>query len=143
MRPEGGHGHYICGVSPTSLRDPDYDSVEGLCMTEADHELFEEIIWPTLYERIPAFESLKVNSAWAGYYDYNTFDQNGIIDECPGCHNVILANGFSGHGLQQSPAAGRAAAELVLERRFVSIPLERFGFQRVLHGEPLYEDGIV
>ena len=32
-----------------------------------------------LLERVPAFEELKVISSWAGFYDYNTLDQVGLL----------------------------------------------------------------
>jgi hypothetical protein len=37
-----------------------------------DHHLFENVIWPTLAERVPAFNELKVTGFWAGFYDVNT-----------------------------------------------------------------------
>ncbi len=85
----------------------------------------------------------QLKSAWAGYYDYNTLDQNAIIGTHPYHSNVIFATGFSGHGIQQAPAAGRAVMELLLEGGFVSADLSRFGFRRVIMNEPIYEQNIV
>ena len=107
-----------------------------------DHTIFEEVIWPALYARCEAFGSLKVRSSWAGFYEYNTFDQNGIIGRHPHVANMVLCNGFSGHGLQQSPAAGRAVAEIITGSP-QTVDVSSLGFERVLRGEPVYEQNIV
>ena len=133
---------------------------------DIDYSYFDERIWPILAQRIPAFEALKVccpglrslsilicshtfsvhvqlQNAWAGFYDYNTFDHNAVI----GCHpiisNLVLANGFSGHGIQQSPAVGRAISEEILDGGSHSIQLEQFSFQRIVEGRPLREKNVV
>ena len=90
-----------------------------------------------------AFERLKVRSSWAGNYDYNTLDQNALIGRHPTLENVYMACGFSGHGIQQSPAIGRAMAELLLDGHFTTIDLARFGFERVIKGEKILERNIV
>ena len=146
FRPEG-HGStetFICGVSPNAADDADVWDAAALSVGEDDHSaLFEEVIWPALYNRVEAFGELKVQASWAGWYEYNTFDQNAIIGWHPDLTNVALLNGFSGHGLQQSPAAGRAVAELIERGRFDSLDLSLFGLERVQQGRPVYEMGIV
>ncbi|KAK5608629.1 hypothetical protein CRENBAI_022868 [Crenichthys baileyi] len=84
-----------------------------------------------------------VTSAWAGFYDYNTFDQNGIIGMHPLINNMYFATGFSGHGLQHSPAVGRAVAELILDGEFKTLDLSGFSFRRILTQEPMLEQNIV
>ena len=84
-----------------------------------------------------------MQSAWAGYYDYNTLDQNAIIGAHPVISNFVFANGFSGHGIQQSPAVGRAVSEIILDGKSHSIDLSRFSFQRIIDGAPLKEKNIV
>lgn len=84
-----------------------------------------------------------MTSAWAGYYDYNTFDQNGIIGMHPLINNMYFVTGFSGHGLQHSPAVGRSVAELILDGNFKTLDLSSFGFRRILAQEPMLERNIV
>jgi len=138
---------FLCGVSPSVAEDVDYECsvVEQQEQPlHADHELFDNIIWPALYHRVPAFGNLKVQSSWAGLYEYNTVDQNAIIAFHPELPNVLCVNGFSGHGLQHSPAAGRAAAELLVEKRFQTLDLSIFGYDRCRGlAEPVLEVGIV
>jgi FAD-dependent oxidoreductase domain-containing protein 1 len=135
FRPEG-RGH-ICGVSPPAQAD--FDDLP----LEVDHALFEDVIWPALAARVPAFEALRVTSSWAGYYEYNTFDQNGIVGALPGVPNLLLANGFSGHGIQQSPAVGRGMAELIVHGGYRKLDLSPLGYERIVAGRPLRERNVV
>ncbi len=134
-RPEGTG--FIGGISPTEPDDPDTTDLE------IDYRWYEEVVWPTLAHRIPAFEAIKLVRAWAGHYDYNTLDQNAILGPHPELKNFYFANGFSGHGLQQSPAVGRAIAELIVHGGYRSIDLGRFGYERVLRHAPLFEINVV
>ncbi|XP_055063824.2 FAD-dependent oxidoreductase domain-containing protein 1 [Misgurnus anguillicaudatus] len=137
FRREGLGGNYITGMSPEEMEEPDISNLD------VDHEFFQEKVWPRLAHRVPAFENLKVSGAWAGFYDYNTFDQNGIIGQHPLVTNMYFATGFSGHGLQQSPAVGRAVAELIVDGGFKTIDLSAFDVKRILLQEPLLERNIL
>lgn len=136
--PSGAYFHpegegFIGGIQPPEDQDPecfDYD---------VQHTLFEEILWPILAERVPAFEALRCEHAWAGHYDYNTFDQNVILGYHPEVDNMVYANGFSGHGMQQSPAVGRGLAELIEFGKYRSLDLSRMGWERVLNNQPIVE----
>ncbi|XP_061607322.1 FAD-dependent oxidoreductase domain-containing protein 1 isoform X1 [Phyllopteryx taeniolatus] len=137
FRREGFGGNYIAGRSPDQGEEPDVANLD------VDHQFFQDKIWPELAHRVPAFEKLKVTSAWAGYYDYNTLDQNGIVGTHPLVSNMYFATGFSGHGLQHSPAVGRAVAELILDGGFSTVDLSRLGFRRIADREPVLERNIV
>jgi FAD-dependent oxidoreductase domain-containing protein 1 len=128
---------FLTGVSPPEDDDPerfDYD---------VDWPIFDNTVWPALAERVPAFESIKPGRAWAGHYDLNTFDHNAIVGRIPGCDNAYLAAGFSGHGLQQSPAVGRGLAELIAHGRYVSLDLSDFGADRIVKQRPLLETNVI
>ncbi|GMH87014.1 hypothetical protein TrVE_jg13482 [Triparma verrucosa] len=135
-------GDFICGCTPTE--DDEQDAERHTDDIDPDYSLWEEVIWPKLYERCEAFGGAKVLNQWAGWYEYNVKDQNGIVGFHPDCSNLILANGFSGHGLQQSPAVGRAVSELVEDGKFRTIDLDRFKFERFEEeGGLIFEEGIV
>jgi sarcosine oxidase len=136
---------FITGVSPEEADDPDmppYGRPDDQRF-DVEYAQFEEIVWPTIAQRVPAFEAIKPSGAWAGHYDYNTFDQNGVVGRHPEVANFLFANGFSGHGLQQSPAVGRAVSELVLHGGYRTIDLTRFGWERIPAGKPLLELNVV
>ncbi|RMH47123.1 MAG: FAD-binding oxidoreductase [Alphaproteobacteria bacterium] len=105
VRPEGAG--FIAGAA--SARQPD-----DPWSLPVDWNLFEARIWPVLARRVPAFERLRVAGAWAGPYDWNEVDQDGILGADPACPNLFHITGFSGHGLQHAPAAGRALAAMIL-----------------------------
>ncbi|MDE0493923.1 MAG: FAD-binding oxidoreductase, partial [Acidimicrobiaceae bacterium] len=89
---------YMAGCPPD--RDPPVDHDDF----DMDHDIFEDKVWPALAHRIPAFERIKVTSRWAGHYAYNRFDHNAVVGPHPEVSNFLFVNGFSGHGMQQSPA---------------------------------------
>ncbi len=103
---------------------------------------FYEMLWPELAEFVPDFESLKLIRGWAGLYAMNTLDGNAILGEWPELNGLFLANGFSGHGLQQAPAVGRYIAELIT-RQSHAMDLSIFNPARILENKPLSENGIV
>ncbi len=107
-----------------------------------DDKRFMEILWPELAQFVPAFDTLKLLRGWAGLYAVNTLDGNTILGEWPEIKGLYLANGFSGHGLQQAPAVGRYLSELI-----VGIPpvldLSIFRPERILENKPLSEGGLV
>lgn len=137
FRPEGNR--FLCGISPSPEKDLDcYEDIDAV-----DYAPYEETLWPLLAHRVPAFEAIKLSSAWVCRYDYNTFDQNAIVGAHPDIENLYLANGFSGHGLQQSPAMGRAICELIVHGTYKTLDLSRFGFARVAANAALREVNVV
>jgi glycine/D-amino acid oxidase-like deaminating enzyme len=131
FRPEGTR--FIAGVPPQGER------TAADATLEVDHALFEDVVWPALANRVPAFEAIRCTSAWAGFYEVNTFDHNAVIGRVPGVEGLLLINGFSGHGMQQAPAAGRALAELIVHGAYRTLDVSELGFARIAAGRPLKE----
>jgi glycine/D-amino acid oxidase-like deaminating enzyme len=134
-RPEGGR--FIAGAPP----DPDPPVAAD--DFEPRHAEWEAVVWPALAARSPAFEALKLTGYWAGHYDMNTLDSNAIVGPHPEVANFFFANGFSGHGLQQAPAVGRALAELIVHGHYRSLDLTPLGYGRVAAGQPFPEHAVI
>lgn len=134
-RPEGKF--FLAGCPPVE------DPAAGFDDFEPRYEEFEDIIWPALAGRSPAFEAIKVVNQWAGHYDFNVLDHNLIVGRHPEVQNFIFANGFSGHGLQQGPAAGRGVSELIVYGGYRTLDLSEVGYERVLENRPFLEKAVI
>jgi glycine/D-amino acid oxidase-like deaminating enzyme len=92
---------------------------------------------------VPAFDRLRLLDTWAGHYEVNTLDSNAIIGPHPQIANLLFANGFSGHGLQQAPAVGRGLAEWIVTGAYQTLDLRPLGFDRIVRGQPVRELNVV
>ena len=129
--------YYMAGCPPDDDAPVDHDDFI------ADHSLWENKVWPAVATRVPQFESIKLINMWIGHYDYNTLDQNAIVGPHPELDNFLFVNGFSGHGLQQSPAIGRGLAEWIAYGEYRSLDLAPFSVERVLRGEKFLEKAVI
>lgn len=134
---ENGGGTYQAGGHADIDPAVDFDDFA------MDHSIWENHIWPTLATRIPQFEAIKVQSEWAGHYSYNTFDHNAILGPHDEVSNFFFLNGFSGHGLQQSPAMGRGTAEIMLHGNYKTLDLSEFHFNRIGQNLPVSEKAVI
>ncbi len=135
FRPEGRG--FLCGAPPRH-GDPDEPPLDAI-----DHGLFDDVLWPALARRVPAFEALRLRSAWAGYYEMNDFDHNGLAGALPGWANTYAACGFSGHGMQQAPAVGCALAAAIAGGACDAPVLAPLSPQRLLHGDRVVERNVI
>ena len=136
FRPEGPN--YIAGSSPHG-EQPDPDTFD----LEVDRSWFEKVIWPAIAHRVPAFEAIRLLDAWAGHYEVNTLDHNAVIGPHPDLPNFLFANGFSGHGLQQAPAAGRALSEWIATGDYETIDMRPLGYERIAANQPYRELNVI
>ncbi len=133
LRPEGRF--LIAGMDPRADEDdlpldPDYSELD-------EHQ------WAVLAHRIPALEAMRIERAWAGYYEMNHFDHNAVIGPFDGFDNFYCIAGFSGHGMQHAPAAGLALAEWILEGEPKTIDVRPLGHDRIARGAPLLELNVI
>lgn len=92
-------------------------------------DYFLNDIWPRLAERVPLFETLKLEHGYAGLYE-NTPDECCILGEHPELKGFYLANGFSGHGVMQAPATGKLISELIRLGRYETLNASEFSLDR-------------
>ncbi len=117
------------------------DDVPGFNFN-VDYDFFNEVIWPELAHRMPIFTALKLTRGWSAAYSVNTIDSNGIIGAHPELEGFYLATGFSGHGLQQAPAAGRGVSELIRLGRYETLDLSPLRFERFEKNELVIEESV-
>ena len=134
---ENGGGTYQCGGHS------DIDPAVAFDDFAMDHSIWQEHVWPVLATRIPQFEAIKVTSEWGGHYAYNTFDHNAIMGPHTEVENFIFLNGFSGHGLQQSPAMGRGTAEIMVHGKYQTLDMTQFHYDRIPAGRKIIEKAII
>ncbi|SFH65017.1 NAD(P)/FAD-dependent oxidoreductase [Albimonas pacifica] len=134
-RPEGRF--FLAGAPP--VEDPEV----ALDDFDPRHEEFEEIVWPALAERSEVFEAIRLQRFWAGHYEWNAFDRNGVVGPHPDVANLVFATGFSGHGLQHAAGVGRGVAEWLLHGGYRSLDLAPLSWARLLENRPLVETEII
>jgi len=135
MRTEGSL--YMAGCPPDDDPAVDYDDFVE------DHSLWQEKVWPVIANRVPQFEAVKLVRSWVGHYAFNSFDQNAILGPHTTVENFLFLNGFSGHGLQQSPALGRGTAELITYGEYRSLDLSDFNYRRIEENRPFDEKAVI
>ena len=135
VRSEGKY--YLAGCPP------DVDDDVAVDDFAFDHSIWETKVWPAIASRVPAFERVKVINQWVGHYAYNTLDQNAVVGPHSKVRNFIFLNGFSGHGLQQSPALGRGVAEWITYGAYQTLDLGAFGYARVETNETFAEYAVI
>jgi len=130
---------FIGGWTP-GPHDADPDD---LPLDEPDLAQFDEKLWPALAHRVPAFEALRRTGAWDGYYEVHPLDHNALVGPHPQCANLLLACGFSGHGLQHAAGIGRGIAEWVVHGGYLSLDLSPLAPARVVDGRPFVEQAVI
>jgi sarcosine oxidase subunit beta len=90
---------------------------------------FLERVSPVAVKRLPVLADAAIAHAWAGLYEV-TPDAMPIIGEASELDGFFMIAGFSGHGFQHSPAAGRMLATMIAGEAVVDIDTSHFAFDR-------------
>jgi len=101
-----------------------------------DYDAMVEVAENSIY-RVPVLEKAEIDRGWAGSYEISP-DNHAILGEIPGLKGFFLANGFSGHGFQHSPAVGKVMAELILGEK-PSIDISCLSLERFAKGDLIRE----
>ena len=88
--------------------------------------------------RVPMLENARIARGWAGLYEISP-DHHAILGRVPEVEGFILANGFSGHGFQHSPAVGKVIAELIVDGKATTIDISPLSIERFSRGELIQE----
>jgi sarcosine oxidase subunit beta len=87
--------------------------------------------------RVPSIAKVPIDPArcWAGLYEMSP-DKHAILGRAPGCENLFLVNGSSGHGVMHAPALGQLLAEIIVHKQARSLDVRALRPTRFIEGEP-------
>ena len=108
--------------------------------TAVDWDFLAQIVEPA-FHRLPALEAAEVSNGWAGLYE-TTPDHNAVLGPPAGVEGLMLANGFSGHGLMHAPAAGELIAEWIVDGR-PSLDLSPLRLERFAEASAIVEANVI
>lgn len=120
------------------MSDPDEPSSYNMTVS---WELLEKIT-PAATRRLPALAEAGIAHAWAGLYEM-TPDAMPIIGPAQPVDGLYVVAGFSGHGFQHSPAAGRILAEMIVNRKARGFDPSLFSLDRFSQGTGVGEATVV
>jgi sarcosine oxidase subunit beta len=86
-------------------------------------------------ERVVGLGGVPVESAYSGLYEMSP-DGHAILGRAPGCENLFLANGSSGHGVMHAPALGQLLAEMIVHGEARSLDARALRPSRFAEGRP-------
>jgi sarcosine oxidase subunit beta len=103
-----------------------------------------EAVTAKAHQRVPVLRRARIDPAacWAGLYEMSP-DKHAILGPAPGCPNLFLVNGSSGHGVMHSPALGHLLAEIMSDGRATSLDVRALRPTRFAEGEPNPVSGLL
>ena len=114
--------------SPGFSQTPDLDYLAG--------------VWEDAARRLPRVEEASMKTLNAGLYEVSP-DHNAILGPVPGLPRLVLANGFSGHGMQHSPAVGKAISEVIADGESRTLDITPFSITRFTESPGTPEGNVI
>jgi len=89
--------------------------------TNVDPSWIEAVV-AMAHRRVPVLRGTAVDrsASWGGLYEISP-DKHAILGSAPGCPNLYLVNGSSGHGVMHAPALGQLLAEIMSDGEATTI----------------------
>ncbi len=113
---------------PSFSQTPDLDFLAG--------------VWEDAARRLPPLEKASMKAPQAGLYEISP-DDNAILGPTPELPRFVLANGFSGHGMQHAPAVGKAISEVIVDGASRTLDIEAFSLARFHGGSAIPEGNVI
>lgn len=121
------HGFRISGGTRTDASDDSRIDPAGFPVAKA---------WAS--GLVPALATTELTGGWAGLTEI-TPDHHALLGTHPDHTGLIVATGFSGHGLMHAPAAGLLVSELILDGSATTLDIAPLAPDRFERGAPLAE----
>lgn len=118
--------------------------VEGRPFDHSVDPAWVQQVTAMAHQRVPVLcrAAIEPAACWAGLYEMSP-DQHAILGPAPGCSNLFLANGSSGHGVMHSPALGHLLAEIMSDGRATSLDVGALRPTRFAEGAPNTGSGLL
>ena len=113
---------------PGFSQNPDLDYLAG--------------VWQDAARRLPRVEEASMKTLNAGLYEVSP-DHNAILGPVPELPRFVLANGFSGHGMQHAPAVGKAISEVIADGESRTLDISAFSVARFQEGAGVPERNVI
>ena len=118
--------------------------VEGRPFDDSVDPAWVRQVTETAHARVPVLRQATVDpeACWAGLYEMSP-DKHAILGPAPGCPNLFLVNGSSGHGVMHAPALGLLLAEIMSEGQATSLDASALRPARFAEGAPNAVSGLL
>jgi sarcosine oxidase subunit beta len=124
IRRDGERIRISGGFAGTDPWDDSFDLANGAADTAWVGDLF------------PALRDAPLAGGWAGLVEL-TPDHHPLLGAVPGYDGLVIATGFSGHGVMHAPVTGTLIAELLLDGQATTLDIAPLSPLRFAEGRPV------